>query len=262
MTDSSIKEPSSSKLSNKTKSLLWKLSGVFLILVIWEILAQYVLYDYDVILDPFATILRISELAREIQFWQAIGNTLLTCLISFVVAFILSFLLALISHFAHNSRYLFSPLVHIFRAAPVVAVILFLFLTLPWVLIPFAVAFLVTFPLLYTNILASLDVTSKNELDGAKSIGLNRFGLIKNIYLPNMFVVLLANLRSAVGLNLKVVIAAEVMGIPTLSLGSMMLLSKQTFAYQDTFCLLVVTIVLAMFIDWLMKICYTKSNND
>jgi NitT/TauT family transport system permease protein len=216
---------------------------------LWTLLADVVLAGKNVVLDPLETALKIAQLGQTVQFWEALGNTLTSAFTSFLVAFILSFIVALLAYFHPFVEQFVRPYITIFRSIPTVAVILVLFLVVDWNYITFVVAFLVTFPLLFEQIVLAFKSVSITEIEAAKSLGLSGANLVVQIYLPNMTLHIISSCQTAFGLNLKVVIAAEVLGIPKTSLGLSILTAKQTFDFSDAWCYLIVTIIIAYLIE-------------
>ena len=241
-------------MKRKEHAKIYKLTGAVLFFALWTLLAQYVLKGGEVVLTPLRTLLRIVELAQTGEFWLAVASTLEAAFVSFLVAFSIAFGLSVLAHRFHNLRHVLSPLITTFRSAPTIAVILILLMTIPWGLLTFCIAFLVTFPLLFANILASIESVPCGELEAGRALGMRFLKRTRFIYVPNMRASLLANMTSAFGLNLKVVIAAEVLGIPTVSIGFEIMRHKQALDYETSFTYLCVAVLIAWACDKLLHL--------
>jgi NitT/TauT family transport system permease protein len=193
------------------------------------------------------------KLGKEREFWLAFFQTVESSFVSFLVAFTIAFSLSVLAHRFYNLRHILAPLITTFRSAPTIAVILILLMTIPWGLLTFCIAFLVTFPLLFSNILASIESVPCGELEAGRSLGMRFLQRTRFVYVPNMRVHLWANITAAFGLNLKVVIAAEVLGIPSVSIGFEIMRHKQMLDYQTSFTYLCVAVLLAWGCDKLLK---------
>jgi NitT/TauT family transport system permease protein len=244
--------------SSRFQQFGYRTLGVVLLLLVWFVVADVVLKNYGVIADPIVTAQLVSEEVTHLKFWQAVSFTVSSTFISFLFAFTLALLFATLAHRFRNLQYIIAPFITLFRSAPTIAVIFILLLTIPWSLITVIVAFLVTFPLLYENLLGGLDSVNQIEIEAARSLGLPFIGQIWHIYLPSIKRILLASAISAIGLNFKVVIASEVLGIPKNSIGYSILEAKQTFEYQLSFAYLVVAVIIAWIIDTSLRMWYNK----
>ncbi|GHT81670.1 hypothetical protein FACS1894125_2870 [Actinomycetota bacterium] len=230
-----------------------RILGIASVLAVWFLLADVVFLGTGVIIDPIKTVIRIVELGQTDSFWLALTHTIASTAVSFVFAYVLAFFLALLGHWWKPLKHLVKPYITIMRSMPTVAVILVLFMVIDWSFITFVVAFLVTFPLLFTQLSAAFAEVDLSEIDAAKSIGLNGPQRVFFVYLGVMQKLMISAVRSGFGLNLKVVIASEVLGIPTVSLGLSIVRAKQVFEYSDAFVYLVVTVLLAFLVDKILE---------
>ncbi|MDR0951089.1 MAG: ABC transporter permease subunit, partial [Candidatus Ancillula sp.] len=211
----------------------------------------------QVITDPIQTIADLynifqNENERNI-FLGAIGQTLFTVIVSFTISFILALVVAIFSNRFYNLRNILNPTVSVLRSSPTIAIIIILLLVAPWDTISYIVSFMVIFPLVFENMLTALDHVFNGELEAAKSLGLNFLQRVNSVYLPNISPALWASVISGFGLNYKVVIASEVFGFPKNTIGHNIVAAKQSFDYPQAFLWLVVSIVLALVIEFILS---------
>jgi NitT/TauT family transport system permease protein len=209
-----------------------------------------------VLLDPLDTVRLLATVVQTnpSKFLTAVGTTVFSVILSFIVAFFLALLIAALAYRFPQVRDLLHPLLVVMRTAPTMAVIVILLLTVPWGAILYAVAFLVTFPLLFENLLGAFKLVNKGELDAGRALGLRFFQRFVNIVLPNISPALWSNIIASVSLNYKVVIAAELLGLPSLSIGYSILQAKSALDYHMSFLWLVVSIIIAWLLGGVLQL--------
>jgi NitT/TauT family transport system permease protein len=190
-------------------------------------------------------------------FWISIFRTFSDIFASFLFGLICAFVASITALRFKNFRYILAPVVTTLRSAPTIAVITVLILILPLDYITTSISFLVIFPLLFENLLASLECAPTSEIQAAKSLGLSFSSCVAHIYIPNAFSLIFANIISAFGLNYKVVIAAEILGRSSIpSIGSNILTAKQSLDFSGSFIWLVISILLAFVFDFITSKVY------
>lgn len=124
---------------------------------------------------------------------------------------------------------------------------LLLFVATDWVAV--WVSFLIVFPLIYTNTMAGVASVDQKLLEMATLYSINTWQRLRHIYFPALFPYWIAACLTGMGLNIKAVITAEAMSLPSNSFGAMM---SEARNYLDTEGLLAITlwiIVLAVLLD-------------
>jgi ABC-type nitrate/sulfonate/bicarbonate transport system permease component len=188
------------------------------------------------------------------RFYRAVGGTLWRSLYSFLIAFAAAAVFAVAAHFWKFIADIIHPIVTVCRAAPTIAVILILVLCIGGGALPAAVAFLVVFPLCYENLRSALDGIDPKLLRMADSFGVPKGRQVLNIYLPGAAPAVFSSVIASFGLNIKVVIASEILGLPTVSIGYMLLNAKQGFDFESAFLWLVVAVLLGFICECLLRL--------
>lgn len=166
----------------------------------------------------------------------------------FSITTILALVLGVLSGLKPSIRYALKPIVTLFKAVPTMAVILLALIWLKSERAPTLVAFLVTFPILYQNVVEGLLQMDVRLIEMAQIYNIGQLKMIKDIYLPSLKNYLLAGISSALGLTVKIVIAAEVLSQPYMSIGTNFQMEKVNlntagvFAWS-LFCVLLVAIL-------------------
>lgn len=202
-------------------NLVYPLLAVGLLLSVWSITAVAV--DKPIIMPSVRVVAqRFGELFSSTGFWSAVGGTLLRSLLSYVISFVLAFALAILAAFALPLHRIMSPLVTVLRAAPTMAIILLAMLWLDYQEAPVLIGFLVSFPLLYASLYSAISSVDGELLEMAKVFHVATRDRVTKIYLPAIAPATFDSLKSTVSLNLKVVIAAEVLAQTKQSIGVQM----------------------------------------
>ena len=185
--------------------------------------------------SPVSALIRLGELAGTANFWRTIfvsashifGGFLLSCALGVVLA-------AAAARFP-LLRELLSPLVAVVKAVPVVS---FIILALVWLqaeTLSLVIAALMVFPPVYLNVLAGFESADRQLLEMARVFRVPFARRLRGIYLPAV----LPHFRSAASLGLglcwKSGVAAEVIGLPALSIGEALYNAKVYFMTPDLF---------------------------
>ncbi len=94
--------------------------------------------------------------------------------------------------------------------------------------------------------------TSPLLLEMAENYSVIRRNVIRYIYMPSLFPYIRTGLSSAVGLAWKSAVAAEVIGLPRNSVGSMLYESKIYLLTADLFAWTAVTVLLSFIFEKLV----------
>lgn len=199
-------------------------------LVVWQ--AASVAVDARIILvGPVEVVARLLELALTGEFWASVGLSLGRIALGFSLATALGVAVAVIASRSEVVRELVSPVVAAVKAVPVAS---FVILVLLWVSsrqLSTIISFLMAFPIVYTNVLEGIRATDPRLLEMARVFGVGGLDLVRSVYLSEVLPYVRAALSLAVGLSWKAGIAAEVIGLPDLSIGEHLYDAK---VYLDT----------------------------
>lgn len=200
--------------------------------------------------SPGVCLKQLGVLLTTSEFWTAVSGTLSRASVSFVISMGAALVLAVISAFVRPVGRLLSPLVVIARAMPTMSVIL---LSLIWFnaqITPMFIAFLIIFPTLFASFFSSFTNIDAHLVEMAAVYGVGRVQKFTQMYLPLIFPSFFDTIKAAVSLNIKLVIAAEVLAYTKNSMGIMMQFSK---AYLETATLFAWTIA-AIILSYLLEL--------
>ncbi|MDR3263913.1 MAG: ABC transporter permease subunit [Clostridiales bacterium] len=230
------------------------LLALTVIICIWQYLSEHFYPRIGVIPSPLKTLATVrSEMAKD-SFFKAVFGTLSRSIISFVYAFVPAFILAALSHIFKPLKQFFNPFIAICRAMPTIALIFIIILIVGTEKLPLLIALLVVFPLVYENIYAAFENVDKSLLAMANVFKVGRLRQITGIYLPAILPYIFSSVIAGFGLNIKVVIAAEVMGLPSMSIGYLILVANQRMDFTISFAWLAIAVVLSYLCETVLKI--------
>lgn len=216
-----------------------RLGALVFWLVVWQIAA--VVINQDIVLtSPIQTIQTLFSLAQLREFWVSIGLSLLRIFAGGALAFTAGSLLAFLSFKYKLIKILFEPLISTIKSIPVAS---FVILLLIWVRTPYlsiSISFLMALPIIYIAVLEGLLSTDQQLIEMADVYQIHGWHRIKAIYLSQLMPSLKTATSLAMGFCWKSGIAAEVIGLPTFSIGEHLYNAK---VYLDTPALFAWTLV-------------------
>lgn len=227
-------------------------AGRILVLLFWLALWQAAasLIGNDIIfVGPVQVLKALAEELPEKEFWLSLGFSVLRICLGFFLAFLLAVLTGTAAFFLGAVRQLLSPAVLLMKSIPVASfVILALIWTGPDNLSVF-ISFMVVFPMIYESTLSGLESADPALLEMASVFCLSRTKTFCAVYLPALLPYLAGSCRFALGMGFKSGVAAEVIGIPELSIGEQLYTAK---IYLETSRLFAWTLVIIV-ITWALE---------
>lgn len=230
----------------------WKkiFSAVFWLLL-WQ-LAACLVGSRLLLAGPLETLQALGQQIFRGSFWLTVGASLLRIGAGFTAGFLLGLLLAAAAGRFTMLEELLSPVMALLKAIPVASfVVLFLIWWRSGVLAT-AVSFCIVLPMIYVNTLEGIRRVDRRLLEMADVLGIPAWNRFFYIYRPALRPYLDNGIRISVGMSWKSGVAAEVIGIPALSVGEQLYLSK---VYLDTAGVLAwtaVTILASVLCQWLV----------
>ncbi len=174
------------------------------------------------------------------EFYKAVGGTLLRAFIAYVLSFVLAFALATLTKLWKPLRRAFSPIVALIRVLPTMSLILLALIWFNSFQSTVLVAFCIVFPMLYTGFCDAIESVDKDLIEMSRVYAVDKRRLVTKLYIPQTLPLVFTSIKSSIGLNLKLIISAEVLAQTADSMGLYMQLAKINL---DTAVLLAWTIV-------------------
>lgn len=217
-------------------------------LIVWEI-ASLLIGEELFLPSPLSVAARLIESIGESVFWASILFTLSRILMGFILSLLAAAAAAVLSYRFRLFSILADPLVRIIRATPVASIVI---LVLVWVRsrnLSVVISFLMVFPIIYTNLLEGLRETDRDLLEAASVYRMTAIRKARYIYFPSLMPFIDSAVSTSLGLAWKSGIAAEVIGLPSGSIGERVYEAKIYLSTPDLFAWTVVIIVLAFIFE-------------
>lgn len=246
-------------MNKKNRGRLWYVISIVMALTVWQIVAMSV--NLPVLLpSPFLVLKRIKELSAEGSFWRSIVLTSGHILRGFGAGLLLGVICAVLANLWHPVEILLKPYILVMKSVPVAAFIIVCLLWLKMEQLTSFIAFLMVFPILYSNVLEGIKASDGKLLQMAAVYRIGKFKQFLFIHLQGVKPYLLSGIRVAVGTAWKAGVAAEVIGLVNGSIGANMydakvyLLSEDLFAWTVVICVL--SVVTEKLICWVFQLLY------
>ena len=229
-----------------------KLWAVAFWLLVWQVGSMVLDRTMQVNLllpSPVTALLRLGELALTSAFWRSVGQSFLRIIGGFLLSCLMASLLAVPASRWNRVRELMGPLVATIKAVPVAS---FIILALFWLnsrSLALFISFLMVFPPVYLNVLEGIRQTDKKLLEMARVFRVPLWRRIRGIYLPAVMPYFRTAVSLGLGLCWKAGVAAEVIGLPTGSVGEQLYNAKVYFMTGDLFAWTAVIVVVSVLFE-------------
>lgn len=238
-------------LQNKYRNLLI----ILFWLLVWEILS--LLINQEIYLpSPLSTFSSLINLLAEkdtyitllYSSYRTLSGFLISCFFGIVFGYICG---------TNKSIYnLFNPLVSIIRTVPVMSIIIIAIMWFKDTNVPIFVAFLMCFPIIWTNTISGINSTDIKLLQMCSIYNIKKPRIIKSVYFYSALPYIKASMLSALGISWKVTSAAEVLSLPKYSIGSYLYDSKVYLEISDLFAWTIIIVILSIIFEKILKIIF------
>ncbi len=217
-------------------------------LLIWQLAAVSV-GNENILPSPISVIARLCVLITETEFYLICANSLVRVLIGILLGLLSGVLCAVLTSAVPIMDTLLSPMISVIKSTPVASFIILVVLWIDKNVLPAFITILIVFPLAWANVSTGIKNTPKELIEVAKVHKMKLPGRIAHIYLPSLIPFFIGTVKSALGLAWKAGIAAEVIAVPLLAIGSEIYTSKQFIETTDLFAWTLVTILLSVAVE-------------
>lgn len=241
---------------NKILNLILILIPFVCVLIVWQIGS---LFTNEFILPSVGeTFSALLAIIFQGSFYSSLLGTLLRTLIAFTSSFVVAFLLAFWSRISERAEVMISPIISFLRALPTIAVVLLLLLWTNSFIAPIVVTSLVVLPTTYSSLKESFFSVDKDLIQALKLFNVDNKTLLNKVYIPSVLPSTLLTVGTGLSLNLKLMVAAEVIAATANSLGYMLNSSKVNFAMAKMIAIVVITVVIGLIVEAVFKLVSKK----
>ncbi|SCY75774.1 ABC transporter permease [Alkaliphilus peptidifermentans] len=239
--------------TNNSKELLYSILSILILLIFWKILSMVV--DKEILIpSPEKTFIETIRIIRSTNFLVSVMNTLKRALIGFLLALAAGISLGMMGGFSKPIYYLLRPFVLINKAVPTMAMILLALIWLESEKAPILVGFVVIFPVIYENVVQGIRNVDVKLVEMMNIYRVGKLDRLKDLYVPSIRSYLYGGMVAAMGLNLKIIIAAEVLSQPRISMGTSFQIEKASLNTAGVFAWALITILLAGILEQTLKL--------
>jgi NitT/TauT family transport system permease protein len=231
---------SAARFLHQRKNLLIGITSVVVGLVLWEIVAQFIIRDKLFLVAPSAIWARALVLMGTGELQKHTGTSTIEFLVGFGIAAVVGVVFGLLLATSETLRAIASPWVSAIYSTPTVALspLLILWFKLGLeskVVVVFLVA---VFPVL-VNTQAGIENTDERLVETARAFGAKRLQIFTKVLLPSAVPFIVAGLRLGIGRGLVGVVVAELFGA-TSGLGYFINVASQVFDMAGLFAAVVI----------------------
>lgn len=235
--------------NNKSKkTFIAKTAAVLLALAVWQAVAM--LIDSELILvTPIEVIKRLFTVWREPGFFASIAFTSSKIILGFLAAFFIGIGLGALAGRFRVAEILLWPWMLTVKSVPIASFVLIILLFVSSADISVFISFLIVLPIIYTNVLSAIKSTDSKLLEAAKLFGTPAKYRLLYISLPQIKPYLISASSVGCGLAFKAGVAAELIGIPTGSIGEALYNAKIYLNSADLFAWTVIIILMSVLFE-------------
>lgn len=227
----------------------WGLLPIAIMLVLWELIARLQLFPGQFYFPPFTTVIQefyyltVSGVLGD-NFFSSLGRVL----IGFTAGSIAGILVGTIMGWKDIAHKALNPIINILYPIPALG---WLPLLMLWIgineMLPITIIFICSFfPVCYNTVTGIRNV-DKDYVKAARTLGASDVRILATVVMPLALPNIFTGLRLEAGMAWRVIIAAEMVAIPT-GIGALMMKAENTMRIDIiVVCLIVLAIMCLSF---------------
>lgn len=235
----------------KLKKILLSAAVLIFWIAVWSF-ASYMIGLELILPSPLKVLTALFEKAATADFLIAAGLSLLRIAVGFLLGTLVGGLLAVLMRVSKVAKALFSPILHVVKAAPVAS---FIILALVWFktdILPVFISFLMVVPVVCANVSEGIVQTDRKLLEVARIYRFGKKRTFSEVWLPSVKPYAVSACRTALGFAWKSGVAAEVICRPDRSIGDALYSSKMNLETAEVLAYTAVVIIISVLLEKLM----------
>jgi len=221
------------------------------LLVVWEILAVSIGQEI-IMVSPVQVGRTLVALVHHSSFWATVVYSLARIVVGFAMAFFLGVAAAWLSSANRWVEAFAGTIMRLIRSIPVVSFIILLLIWADSAYIGLWVSFLMVVPVIYSNAETGFADRDMKLMQMAQVFGFSPMRRWWSITLPGLMPYLVSACRVGFGLAWKAGVSAEVIGMPSGSIGERLYQAKIYLSTADLFAWTAVIVLLSYLCEKLM----------
>ena len=219
---------------------------------LWQ-LAAVIVNKELLIPGPIVVVKRIGLLVTGGPFWIKTGATLLRVVGGFAAGVVVGTVLAVLASFLEPADAVITPFIRIIRSMPVASFVILVMLWISYTYVPVLIAALLVSPIVYLNLREGILNTDRELLEVARIFKFGKLKTAKIVYIPSVKPYFVSAAVTSLGLAWKAGIAAEVLCLPSRSIGREIYYSKLYLETPDLFAWTVVVVIFSFLLEKLLQ---------
>ena len=233
-------------------------AGVLLFyLLLWQVAAHWV-HQPLLLPTPFSVIARLIELLPQGMFWKTLFGTLLRTLEAYALGILAAVVLGALCCRYSLADALISPALSAVRATPVTSFIVLALVWLSAARVPVLTGFLMTLPVVFSALTQAVRAIDPKLMEMAKLYRFGPIGTLRHVITPSVLLAFMESCLASIGLCWKAVVAAEVIGVPKLAVGSRLYEAKIYLETDSLLAWTLMVVLLSVLLEWLLRRCAAR----
>ncbi len=234
-----------------------RLASLSFVIFLWFILSQ--LIGNELIFPGISSVYHsMLEIILSGSLIREVSVTAVRCFISLVITMILGISFGVLYGISENVKIMFSPVVVFLQSAPSISWLLFALIWIDQKYIPVLVIVLSTLPIVIINSAEGIVNTDKKILEMAKLFRINKWLIVKKIYIPSIAGYLIASFKILLSNTIKVGVMAEVLSHTGAGVGERMNISRINLQMADLTAWTIIIILAAYLLNNLLEFLIKK----
>jgi len=233
----------------KQLKLGWGILPVAIFLALWEIVTRFNLIPGNFLFPPFSTVVvEFYHLTASGVLGENFLSSLTRVLIGFVTGSIAGLLVGTVMGWREVINKALNPIISLLYPIPALG---WLPLLMLWIgineLLPITIIFICSFfPVLY-NTVTGIKSVDANYVQAARTMGASNMRILATVVMPLALPNIFTGLRLEAGMAWRVIIAAEMVAIPT-GIGALLMKAESLMRIDIIIvCLIVLAVMCLMF---------------
>ena len=214
------------------KEFLKKTGAVLLALALWQAVSMIIGMDM-LLASPLKVLQRLCTIWREKDFLSTLLFSVCRIFGGFMLAFMIGISLALLAGRFRMVEILLWPYVVTIKSVPIASFIILCLIWFSYNQMTVFIAFLIAFPVIYSNVLHGIRSTDPRMLEMAEVYKVHGARKLFYVQLPGIMPFLTSACSVAIGMSWKAGVAAEVIGVINGSIGQKLYDAKIYFQNAD-----------------------------
>ncbi|MEI0567231.1 ABC transporter permease [Brachyspira pulli] len=227
----------------KNKNIIYFILGIIIFILLWFFISLKI--NSEIVFPNILTIIKkLIEIILEKSFYKDLFLSLIRVFITFILSFLLAIIFGILSGIFSSIRYMLMPIINFIRTIPTIPLILVAIIWFDNNTVPIFVSMLVIFPIMYDAVVNGIINVDKNLIEMSLSYNVSLKNQIISLYIPSIKPYILTSISQSMGITWKSILAAEILALPSLGIGSKL---YESHLYLDTVSLFAYCLIAVIF---------------